>query len=99
MKITTDDVRHVAKLAELEVPDADLDRLTRELDGIVSYVGQLTELGDAGQGAAFLPGPQAAPLRPDEVRPVPLARGPAELGPDVRAGLFVVPRLSSMEGE
>ena len=99
MKITTDDVRHVAELAALEVPDADLDRLTRELDGIVAYVGQLTELGSTGERTLFVPGPQAAPLRPDEVRPVPLARGPAELGPDVREGLFVVPRLSGMEGE
>jgi aspartyl-tRNA(Asn)/glutamyl-tRNA(Gln) amidotransferase subunit C len=99
MRITTADVRHVAKLAELEVPDADLDRLTRELDGIVAYVGLLTELGEADRGTTFVPGPPAAPLRPDEVRPVPLARGPAEFGPDVRAGLFVVPRLSGMEGE
>lgn len=99
MKITTDDVRHVARLAELEVPDQDLDRLTRELDAIVAYVGQLSELGAEGAGSAFVPGPQATPLRRDEVRPIPLARGPAELGPDVRAGLFVVPRLAGWEGE
>ena len=99
MKISAADVLHVARLAELDVPEADIDRLTAELDRIVEYVAQLGDLGGPADTPAFIPGPQAAPLRPDEVGSVPLARSPAQLGADVREGLFVVPRLSAMEGE
>ena len=99
MRISAADVRHVARLAELDLPEAEIGRLTAELDRIVEYVAQLGDLGAAAGTPPFIPGPQAAPLRPDEVGSVPLARSPAQLAADVREGLFVVPRLSAMEGE
>jgi aspartyl-tRNA(Asn)/glutamyl-tRNA(Gln) amidotransferase subunit C len=97
--ISTGDVMHVARLAELEVPEAELPRLTEQLDRIVAYVGQLRELGVDASTPPFVPGPPAAPLRPDEVRPAALARPPAALAADFRDGFFVVPRLGAMEEE
>jgi aspartyl-tRNA(Asn)/glutamyl-tRNA(Gln) amidotransferase subunit C len=97
MKISAKDVRHIAKLAELDVPEADIAKLVSQLDRIVEYVGQLAELGMDASAPAFLPGPEATPLRTDEVRPTPLARTPAEMAPAFREGLFVVPRLSALE--
>jgi aspartyl-tRNA(Asn)/glutamyl-tRNA(Gln) amidotransferase subunit C len=48
MKITEADVAHVAKLANLEVPEADRKELAQQLDRIVSYVEQLNALDVAG---------------------------------------------------
>lgn len=99
MTISASDVQHVARLAELDVPELELDRLRAELDRILEYVAQLGALVVPEGTPPFIPGPQAAPLRPDEVGSVPLARPPAELAADVREGLFIVPRLASMDSE
>jgi aspartyl-tRNA(Asn)/glutamyl-tRNA(Gln) amidotransferase subunit C len=97
MTIRPDDVLHVAKLAELEVPDSDLARLTAELDAIVAYVGQLGELSSADGQAAFVAGPAQVALRPDRIDPIPLARPPAAFAPDFRDGFFAVPRLAALD--
>ena len=97
MSITPTDVRKVAALAELDVREADLPTLTRELDRIVGYVSQLEALGAGPASAPFHPGPEKALLRADLVRPVPLVRGPADFAPDFKAGFFSVPRLASLD--
>ena len=43
--ITRDDVKSVAALARLELDDAQLDRMTAELGGILEHIAKLTELG------------------------------------------------------
>ena len=97
MTITARDVLHVARLAELEVAEADLPNLTAQLDAIVAYVGQLAELTDGTTSASFVAGPSQVALRPDRVDPVPLARPPAAIAPDFRDGFFAVPRLSALD--
>jgi aspartyl-tRNA(Asn)/glutamyl-tRNA(Gln) amidotransferase subunit C len=98
MSIGRKDVLHVARLAELDVPEADLPRLVEQLGSIVAFVDQLSEVPAGEEAPPFLAGPASVPLRPDVVRPAPLARPPAELAPEFRHGFFVVPRLGAMEG-
>lgn len=99
MSVTPKDVEHVARLAELAVEPAELPELTAQLDRIVGFVARLAELEAPGTGDAerFVPGPSAAPLREDVVRPARLAVSPAELAPEFVDGFFVVPRLGAME--
>lgn len=97
MRITRDDVRHVARLAELAVDQAELESLTAQLDRIVDYVAQLAAVPASGDATPFHPGPAAVALRPDVVAPVPMARGPESTAPAMRSGLFVVPRLGAQE--
>lgn len=97
MKITTQDVRHVARLAELAVDDTELETLTGQLDRIVEYVAQLEALPSEESVAPFHPGPGAVKLRPDVVAPVLLVRPPEAIAPAMRDGLFVVPRLGAQE--
>ena len=99
MSIGRDDVLHVAKLAELAVPDAELDNLVRQLNRIVDYVAALDRLPAEEGIEAFLPGPQEVALREDVPGPVPLERPPAELAPEWRDGFFVVPRHGAMEDQ
>ena len=97
MSIGPDEVRHVAKLAELAVPEEELDRLVSQLNRIVEYVAQLDRVPAERLAEAFLPGPRSVALREDEPGPVPLARPPAELAPEFAEGFFLVPRHGAME--
>ena len=99
MSIGRDEVRHVAKLAELAVPEEELDNLVRQLNRIVDYVAALDRLPADPAVEAFLPGPHEVALRVDEPGPVPLLRPPAELAPDWREGFFLVPRHGAMEDQ
>ena len=96
MSIGRDEVLHVARLAEIGVDETDLPRLVEQLGRIVGYVEQLDQVTEA-PAEPFLAGPAAAALREDAVRPVPLARAPAELAPECREGFFLVPRHGAME--
>jgi aspartyl-tRNA(Asn)/glutamyl-tRNA(Gln) amidotransferase subunit C len=88
-------VRHVASLARLDVPEAELPRLTQQLARIVSYIDQLKEIPEEAPGQA---GPDATPLRADEPGP---CDGPEALErnlPKSLHGYGVVPRVVG-EGE
>jgi aspartyl-tRNA(Asn)/glutamyl-tRNA(Gln) amidotransferase subunit C len=97
MSISRDDVLHVARLAELAVHDADLDRLVEQLDRIVDFVAQLDRVPREDSADLFLAGPQQVALRADVPGPVPLARPPAAIAPEFADGFFLVPRHGAME--
>ncbi len=97
MKIGPDEVRHVAKLAELAVPEDQLGRLASELERIVDFVEQLGDDGATGDPVVI--GPAQLTLREDVIDPTPLARSVAEIAPDFRNGFFSVPRLGGMGEE
>jgi len=97
VSIGREDVRHVARLAELAVRDEDLDRLVEQLNRIVDYVAQLEQVRAEGAADPFLPGPARVELREDVPGSVPLARPPAEWAPEFAEGFFLVPRHGAME--
>ena len=96
MTIGVDDARHVARLAELAVPEAELPLLASQLERIVAFVAQLgdAELGEGAEPVVM--GPARTPLREDVVAPVPLARPVASIAPEFVDGLFVVPKLGGL---
>ncbi len=67
MKITRDQVAHVANLARLALPDEELDALTGQMDQILEYVEQLNALDTDD----IVPTAHAVPMenafRPDQV--------------------------------
>jgi len=99
MSVSREDVMRIARLAELGVEDEAVDQLAEQLSHILDYVAQLEGI-PAGDGARpFVAGPEEVQLRRDEVRPWPLAVGPAGLAPAFREGFFTVPRLGQFAGE
>jgi aspartyl-tRNA(Asn)/glutamyl-tRNA(Gln) amidotransferase subunit C len=48
MALTRDEVRWVAQLARLELSEAELDAMTRQLAAIVGYVDQLRQVDTEG---------------------------------------------------
>lgn len=99
MSIGREEVLKVARLAELDVAEADLPRLVEQIRSIVGFVEQLNEVPAGDEAPPFRAGPAVLTLRPDEPGAVPLTRPPAELAPEFLRGFFAVPRLGAMEGE
>ncbi|HUR93729.1 MAG TPA: Asp-tRNA(Asn)/Glu-tRNA(Gln) amidotransferase subunit GatC [Gemmatimonadales bacterium] len=97
MSIGRDDVLQVARLAELAVKEADLDRIVDQLNRIVGFVAQLDRVPDDDSAEPSLPGPARVALREDVPGSVPLARPPAEFAPEFADGFFLVPRHGAME--
>lgn len=54
-KATPEDVRRLASLARVSVPDEDLARFAAEFDAILAYVGKLDELDLPEQDASVPP--------------------------------------------
>ncbi|NNG17623.1 MAG: Asp-tRNA(Asn)/Glu-tRNA(Gln) amidotransferase subunit GatC [Gemmatimonadales bacterium] len=97
MKISRDEVLHIAKLAEIEIPPGELERVTEDLCRICDYVDLLNEVSTPAEGQPFLAGPGRAALREDVIDPVALAHPVEELAPEFVAGFFLVPKLDGME--
>ncbi len=91
------EVRHVAALSALEVPEADLPQLVAQLQRIVAMVEQLNEVPSAGDVPPFVAGPAAAALRDDRIAPEPLAHPLGQTAPGFAEGFFAVPRHTAME--
>lgn len=99
MKIGAEEVRHVARLAELAVAEADVARLAGELEAIVTFIERLGDLEGTDATSAVVVGPAAVPLREDVVHPIPMVRRPADLAPEFTDGFFVVPKLGGLAEE
>jgi len=41
--ITKEDVKHLAKLSRIEITESEVENLTKEIDSILGYVGQIQE--------------------------------------------------------
>jgi aspartyl-tRNA(Asn)/glutamyl-tRNA(Gln) amidotransferase subunit C len=91
MAITRDDVLHVAKLARLELSDAEVERMVRDLGRILGYVEELSGVDTRGVEPTAYVAVEAAPFRPDRIVPgvardVALAEAPRH-----GDGAFAVP--------
>ena len=88
-----DQVRKVATLARLDLPDADLAVLAQQLTGILGYMDQLKELDTENVEPLAHPLPVQNVFRPDELRPsLPVAE--ALRNAPARSGdFFAVPAV------
>lgn len=69
MSLSPDDIRHVARLARLELADAAVPAVRDQLAGILGYVDRLRELDTAGVEPLAHPFPVRNAFRDDEPRP------------------------------
>ena len=95
MAIDRAEVRRIAELAQLELDDATVDSLTRDLESILNHVALLDTLDvsqvDPAVGALeHPPAPRADRVRPSLTNDEALANAPAAAD-----GHFRVPRVLS----
>ena len=93
MSVTRDQIRRIAELAELAVDDAAAAELEVQLNRILGYVEQLSELPAGGAGHDE----RRAPLRRDEPNADVLQGRPEHWSPAMKGGLFTVPRLGELD--
>jgi aspartyl-tRNA(Asn)/glutamyl-tRNA(Gln) amidotransferase subunit C len=90
--IDREQVLHVARLARLELTDAEVDRMAAELSGVVDYVETIGELGDLANvpPTSHVVDVENA-LRADEPRPSLPREVALAAAPDATADGFRVP--------
>ena len=85
MSLSLDDVRKVARLARLELSDADLAAMRKQLSAILDYVTQLDAVDTTGVEELAHPLPVVNVFRADEPAPslpvdAALANAPKRVG-------------------
>jgi aspartyl-tRNA(Asn)/glutamyl-tRNA(Gln) amidotransferase subunit C len=93
MKITREEVKHVATLARLELNEEELGLFTGQMDAILAYVDKLNELDTAG----IVPTSHAVPMenafRDDIERPSIGVDKALANAPDRVESFFRVPKV------
>lgn len=93
MSITMKDVEHVAKLARLELSEAEKETFTEQLNAILQYAEQLNKLDTEQVPPTSHVVPLANVLREDVVRPsLPIEKVMLN-APDEEDGQFKVPAV------
>lgn len=91
MAVSPADVRRMAALARIGVPEAHLATLAAELDGILAHLDVLSRVQPAPPAHEVA----GMPLGPDVPPGVSLAFPRESFAPRCRDGFFLVPRLDA----
>lgn len=92
MSVTKDDVRKVARLSRIAVPEDKLDSLADELSGIMGWIEQLNEVDIEGVAPMTSVVASTLPLRADEVTDGNIQDQVLANAPKSEEGFFVVPK-------
>ena len=93
MPITNDDVLHVARLARLEIPAGEVERVREQLGAIIEAVGKVGELDLSGVEPTSHPLDLANVWADDEPRPSLRRDDALANAPDPADGAFRVPAV------
>lgn len=96
MKLTEEQVRHVAELANLALRDDEIVRMKRDLDDILIHIDKLNELDTASvepMAQVLYKAEETATLREDRERATLGSRTALENAPLSGAGYFKVPKV------
>ena len=96
MKITEDEVRYVAGLANLNLTDTEITRLRADLDEILVHIDKLNELDTAGvkpMAQVLYEAGDTATLREDREAPPLGQKAALANAPLPGAGFYKVPKI------
>lgn len=92
--ITIKDVEHVAKLARLELSEAEKEIFTKQLDSILNYVEQMNEVDTTGIEPMSHIVPVTNVMREDEVVYTNTKEELMQNAPEEEDGFFRVPKIN-----
>jgi aspartyl-tRNA(Asn)/glutamyl-tRNA(Gln) amidotransferase subunit C len=95
--LTRDDVARLARLARIDLTDAELDHLAPQLAVILESVAKVSEVADADVPPTSHAVPLRNVFRPDEVRPGLTPDEALAGAPEVEQQRFAVPRILDEE--
>lgn len=93
MAISEAEVKKVARLARLAVPDDRLEAYTQNLSNILSLVGQLSAVDTTGVEPMAHPLDMMQRLRDDVVTETDHREKYQAVAPEVEDGLYLVPKV------
>ena len=96
MKITEQDVRRVADLANLALREDEITRMAQDLDGILGHIDKLNELDTTGvepMAQVLFDAEETATLREDRERPCLSNAEAVANAPVTSGGYYKVPRV------
>ncbi len=93
MSIDTATVRHIAHLARIAVTDDEVERLKGEINDVLAFVEQLSEVDVAGVAPMTSVTPMPMKKRPDVVTDGEIADDIMKNAPAVQDHFFLVPRV------
>jgi aspartyl-tRNA(Asn)/glutamyl-tRNA(Gln) amidotransferase subunit C len=93
MAIDRSTVLKIATLARIRVPEAELDHLAGELQGIVQWVEQLNQVDVSGVEPMTSVRPMRLKMRKDEVTDGGMRDKILANAPEATGGFFAVPKV------
>jgi aspartyl/glutamyl-tRNA(Asn/Gln) amidotransferase C subunit len=92
-RITIEQVRHVARLARLELSQAEEQTLQSDLSSMLSYVDKLNQLNTDEVEPTAQVGESGTPMRDDEATNRPAPQDMLANAPSRSRNFFKVPRI------
>jgi len=93
MSVSTEQVRHIAKLARIAMSDEEIERLAPELNNILGWVEQLGEVNTEGVEPLTAVIDQKLRLRDDVVTEGNIRDDVLANAPEAQHGFFAVPKV------
>ena len=93
MKITSEEVLHVAQLARLDMDEADVERFSGQIGTILDYVDTLRKVDTSGVPATSHAITRTNAFREDEVNGQLDPEDALANAPEKENGAFVVPKI------
>ena len=93
MSVSTEQVRHIAKLARIAMSDEEIERLAPELNNILGWVEQLAEVNTQGVEPLTAVIDQKLRLRDDVVTEGDIREDVLANAPEAQHGFFAVPKV------
>jgi aspartyl-tRNA(Asn)/glutamyl-tRNA(Gln) amidotransferase subunit C len=93
MPVSTEQVRHIAKLARIAMSDEEIERLAPELNNILGWVEQLGEVNTEGVEPLTAVIDQKLRLRDDVVTEGNIRDEILANAPEAQHGFFAVPKV------
>lgn len=93
MKISREEVEHVARLARLSLQSEELESMTGQMDAILGYVDKLNELDTEGIEPTSHAVPMENAFRADEVKPSIGIERAQQNAPEKDGSCFKVPKV------
>ncbi len=93
MSVSTEQVRHIAKLARIAMSDEEIQRLAPELNNILGWVEQLAEVNTDGVEPLTAVIDQKLRMRDDVVTDGNIRDEVLANAPEAQHGFFAVPKV------
>ena len=93
MSVSSEQVRHIAKLARIGMTDAEIEALVPELNNILGWVEQLGEVNTDGVEPLTAVIDQKLRLRDDVVNDGNIRNQVLANAPEAQHGFFAVPKV------